>query len=86
VITLPLGGKYPAGGGLSYQLTLVYNGQPWERQQYDTAVQAIPTGWTTPGSAGMVSPGALSTRPNSAATSIPITTPTLSPDGSRHAF
>jgi len=30
VLTLPIGSSYPVGGGLSYQLTLVYNSNLWE--------------------------------------------------------
>ena len=29
-VTLPIGGEYPVGGGLSYGLTLVYNGKLWD--------------------------------------------------------
>lgn len=29
-LTLPIGGSYPVGGGLSYGLTLVYNSNPWD--------------------------------------------------------
>jgi len=32
-ITIPLGGSYPAGGGLSYSLTLVYNSSVWDFQE-----------------------------------------------------
>ncbi len=32
-LTLPIGGSYPVGGGLSYSLTLVYNGKLWDFQQ-----------------------------------------------------
>ncbi len=28
-LTIPLGGSYPVGGGFSYSLKLVYNGNPW---------------------------------------------------------
>jgi hypothetical protein len=35
VLTIPIGGSYPAGGGLSYGLTLVYNSNVWDFQDRD---------------------------------------------------
>ncbi|HWM95039.1 MAG TPA: RHS repeat-associated core domain-containing protein [Thermoanaerobaculia bacterium] len=33
VLTIPIGGSYPVGGGLSYGLALVYNSKAWDYQQ-----------------------------------------------------
>ncbi len=49
VVTIPLGGNYPVAGGLSYDLTLVHNGNPWFFEQRtdtttgQTYTQAEPT-------------------------------------------
>lgn len=40
-LTIPLGGSYPVGGGFSYSLKLVYNGNPWT---FDTIAGTHPTG------------------------------------------
>jgi RHS repeat-associated protein len=57
-LIIPIGGSYSAGGGLSYGLTLVYNSNVWDFQQYETEggptyQQALPQrnqnaglGWT----------------------------------------
>jgi RHS repeat-associated protein len=33
VITIPIGGVYPVGGGLSYSLTLIYNSNLWNHKE-----------------------------------------------------
>jgi YD repeat-containing protein len=44
VLTIPIGGSYPVGGGLSYGLTLIYNSNAWDFQQTASATtQAIPS-------------------------------------------
>ncbi len=57
VIRLPIGPAYPVNGKLSYQLSLIYNNNVWDYQQYDTGTsvltQALPDDAPrTPGSAG----------------------------------
>ncbi len=46
VVTLPLGGSYPVGGGLSYNLTLVYNSTAWDYESVvwgnEALTQALP--------------------------------------------
>lgn len=37
VLTLPIGGSYPVGGGLSYGLTLVYNSNVWDYEETASA-------------------------------------------------
>ena len=46
-LTIPIGGSYPVGGGLSYGLTLVYNSNVWDFQESDDGMghsyqQALP--------------------------------------------
>lgn len=43
VLTIPIGGSYPVGGGLSYGLTLIYNSNAWDYEQTaSNLTQAIP--------------------------------------------
>ena len=46
VVTIPIGGSYPVGGGLSYSLTLVYNSNAWDYESVvygnDVYTQALP--------------------------------------------
>jgi hypothetical protein len=57
VLTIPLGQRYPVNAGLSYGLTLVYNSQAWEHQDYNGLVQAIPNRTSNAGLGWMVSLG-----------------------------
>jgi len=44
VLTIPIGGTYPVGGGLSYGLTLIYNSNAWDYEQTDSeTTQALPS-------------------------------------------
>ena len=44
VLTIPIGGSYPVGGGLSYGLTLIYNSNAWDFEQTaSVTTQAIPS-------------------------------------------
>ena len=44
VLSIPVGGTYPVGGGLSYGLTLVYNSNAWDFEETASATtQALPT-------------------------------------------
>jgi RHS repeat-associated protein len=44
VLTIPIGGSYPVGGGLSYGLTLIYNSNAWDFEQTASeTTQAIPS-------------------------------------------
>jgi RHS repeat-associated protein len=85
VLTLPLGQRYPVNGGLSYGLTLVYNSQVWEQQDYNGLVQSIPNrtsnaglGWTV--SLGRIDP------PEFLGDFDTFRHTYMSPDGSRHTF
>src|SRR5215213_827900 len=43
VLTIPIGGAYPVGGGLSYGLTLIYNSNVWDYEETASATtQALP--------------------------------------------
>jgi RHS repeat-associated protein len=85
VITLPLGQSFPAGGGLSYQLTLVYNSQVWTRQEYGSFVQSIPVPTDNAGLGWMVSLGRFNP-PEYRGDFDPNLDTYMSPDGSRHTF
>jgi RHS repeat-associated protein len=85
VITIPLGQRYPVNGGLSYGLTLVYNSQVWEQQQYDTLVQSIPARTNNAGLGWMVSMGRFNP-PEFLGDLDTFRNTYMSPDGARHAF
>jgi RHS repeat-associated protein len=85
VITIPLGQRYPVNGGLSYGLTLVYNSQVWEQQQYDTLVQSIPARTNNAGLGWMVSMGRFNP-PEFLGDLDTFRDTYMSPDGARHAF
>jgi hypothetical protein len=84
ILTLPLGQKYPVGGGLSYGLTLVYNSQVWELQDYGGLLQSIPLRASNAGLGWMVSLGRfkpLESDPDALSRDT-----YMSPDGARHAL
>jgi RHS repeat-associated protein len=41
VLTIPIGGSYPAGGDLSYGLTLIYNSNLWDFQERDDPITQV---------------------------------------------
>lgn len=47
VVTIPLGGTYPVGGNLSYAITLVYSGNPWDYDSLDFD-KTYPCVWSFP--------------------------------------
>jgi RHS repeat-associated protein len=84
ILTLPLGQKYPVGGGLSYGLTLVYNSQVWELQEYGGLLQSIPLRTNNAGLGWMVSLGRfkpLESDPDALSRDT-----YMSPDGAQHAL
>lgn len=92
-IALPLGQRYPADGDLSYGLTLVYNSQVWEQQQYIDIVggqeiprvQSLPAKVNNAGLGWMISLGRLN--PPAPTNDFDVARDTyMSPDGSRHTF
>jgi len=85
VIALPLGQSFPAGGGLSYSLTLVYNSQVWMRQEYGSYVQSIPEPLDNAGLGWRVSMGRF--KPNDFSGDFdPVRDTYVGPDGARHAL
>ena len=60
LLTIPIGGSYPVGGGLSYGLTLIYNSNAWDFEQTASATtQAIPVRRANSGMGWRLSPGEL---------------------------
>jgi len=84
VLTIPLGPAYPVNS-LSYGLTLVYNSQIWEQQQYDTLVQSIPARTNNAGLGWMVSMGRFNP-PEFLGDLDTFRDTYMGPDGARHAF
>src|SRR6185369_404341 len=85
VVTLPLGQSWPAGGGLSYNLTLVYNSQVWMRQEYGSYVQSLPEPLNNAGLGWRLSMGRF--KPNDFSGDFdPVRDTYVSPDGARHAL
>jgi RHS repeat-associated protein len=85
VLTLPLGQRYPVNAGLSYGLTLVYNSQAWEHQDYNGLVQAIPNRTSNAGLGWMVSLGRINP-PEFLGDLDTFRDTYMSPDGSRHTL
>jgi RHS repeat-associated protein len=88
VIRIPIGQTYAVNGGLSFQLTLVYNNNVWDYQQdqSDTGsiTQAIPNRMSNAGLGWMVSLGRLN--PPSSTDVDTTRTTYMTPDGSLHTF
>ncbi|MFL6198334.1 MAG: hypothetical protein ACJ76J_04085, partial [Thermoanaerobaculia bacterium] len=60
VLTIPIGGSYPVGGGLSYGLTLTYNSNAWDFEQTASATtEALPSRRSNAGMGWRLSPGEL---------------------------
>ncbi len=66
-ITIPIGQKYMVNGNMSYGLTLVYNGKPWDHQQREyndpegrkSVTQAIPNTRSNAGNGWLLTFGKL---------------------------
>jgi RHS repeat-associated protein len=85
VVTLPLGQSFGVGGGLAWQLTLVYNSQVWMRQDYGTLLQSVPSPTNNAGLGWMVSLGRMKP-PDYQGDFDPRIDTYMSPDGARHTF
>jgi RHS repeat-associated protein len=84
VLTIPLGPTYPVNA-LSYGLTLVYNSQVWEQQEFNGRVQSIPVRTNNAGLGWMVSMGRFNP-PEFLGDMDTFRDTYMSPDGARHAF
>src|SRR5687768_10384506 len=87
-VTLPLGGTYPVGGGLSYGLTLVYNSKNWDIRVSSAVPEVIPNRTSNAGLGWQVTLGTLISPYDS--TSFSLNEQGLwvyaSPDGAEHVF
>jgi hypothetical protein len=96
-VALPLGGRFPVNGNLSYQLTLVANSNPWDFSTRDDGVtvyqDSAPSHCSNAGLGWRVSFGALGlasnpSPPTCAPTDVNTGASTIyeAPDGSQHLF
>lgn len=85
VVTIPIGPTYRLGGGLSYQLTLVNNGNVWDFEEYEGNLRAIPCRTCNAGAGWTLSMGRLY-GPDSPDTPSTLWWVYVSPDGAEHSF
>ncbi len=88
-ITIPLGQKYPVGGGLSYGLSIVYNSKVWDHQeafyQGKPYSQALPDRLSNAGMGWTISLGRLLS-PTDPLNDYRVPWVYIGPDGADHGF
>jgi RHS repeat-associated protein len=91
-LTIPIGMAYPAGGGLTYALTLTYNSKVWDIEERSgftpTApyVQALPNRRANAGMGWQLSMGKLVPPGDPTNNALPVSWVYVAPDGAEHVL
>lgn len=91
-LTLPIGMAYPAGGGLTYALTLTYNSKVWDIEERvgtsptEPYVQALPNRRANAGLGWQLSLGRLVPPGDPTNNALPVAWVYVGPDGAEHVL